>query len=215
MKSLNLAKPLVIMMVGLPGAGKSFFAKRFSETFGAPVVSYDRIRFELFSQPQYSSEENEIVNRLAEYQVEELTKTKRTFIVDGGCNAKTERLRLRDLTKDSEYETLVVWVQTHEPTAQTRATKRSSRRADDKYNPSISQEQFTAFSRRLTPPSRGENYTVISGMHTYSTQAKAVLRRLVVNREADADAAHKSENEATLQRTRGTTDTNRRSIILR
>lgn len=215
MKSLNLAKPLVIMMVGLPGAGKSFFAKRFSETFGAPVVSFDRIRFELFAQPQYSAEETDIITRLADYQVEELTKTNRTFIVDGGCNAKTDRQRLRGLTKDAGYDMLTVWVQTHEPTAQTRATKRHSRRADDKFNPSISPEQFTAFSRRLTPPSRGENYIVISGMHTYGTQAKAVLRRLVVNREADADAAHKSENEATLQRTRGTTDTNRRSIILR
>ena len=44
MKSLSLAKPLVLVVIGLPGAGKSFFARQFSETFGAPMVSGDRIR---------------------------------------------------------------------------------------------------------------------------------------------------------------------------
>src|SRR5687767_12002913 len=128
MKSLTLAKPLVIMMVGVPGAGKSFFARRFSETFGAPVVSSNRLYHELFAQPQFSSQENQLVQRLAEYQVEELLKTKRTFIIDGGCNAKTDRQQLRQLAKAAGYDSLIVWVQVNAPTAEARALKRSSRR---------------------------------------------------------------------------------------
>ena len=34
------AIPHVILMIGIPGAGKSTFAERFSETFQAPIVSY-------------------------------------------------------------------------------------------------------------------------------------------------------------------------------
>lgn len=214
MKSLNLAQPLVMMMVGIPGAGKSFFAKRFSDTFSAPVVSVDRIRYELFAQPQFSSEENSIVQRLAEYQIEELLKAKRTFIVDGACNAKTDRLRLQQMAKKNSFDTLVVWVQTHEPTAQSRATKRSQRRADDTFNSSLSDEQFNAFARRLTAPNR-ENHVVVSGMHTYSTQAKAVLRRLVASREAEVEAAHKTETESARHQPRTDTNASRRSIILR
>ncbi len=213
MKALNLAQPLVVMMIGIPGAGKSFFARRFSDTFGAPVVSEDRIRYELFSQSQFTSEENDIVKRLTEYQIQELLKTKRTFIVDGGCNVKTERLHMKQLAKQAGYNLLSVWVQTHEPTAQGRAMKRSSRREDDKYTLSLSAEQFAYFARRLTAPHR-ENYVVISGMQTYSTQAKAVLRRIAATREAQAHEAHKLENEATFQQARGI-HTTRRSIILR
>lgn len=212
MKSLNLSQPLVMLVIGMPGAGKSFFAKRFSETFGAPVVSFDRLRYELFPEPQHTPEETELINRLADYQIDELTKTKKTFIVDGGSNAKTERTRISQLVKNAGYEVLVVWVQTHQGTAQTRATKRSARREDDKYNPSLTPEQFEAHVRRLTAPNR-ENYVVISGMHTYGTQAKAVLRRLVADRQAEAEAIHKTEARNTQHPQRP--GSQRRNLIIR
>lgn len=201
----------MIIVVGMPGAGKSFFASRFSETFGAPVVSYDRIRFELFAQPTFSADEAELIERLAAYQIEELLKSKRSFLIDGSGNAKTERVRFAALAKKAEYETLLVWVQTHERTAETRATKRSSRRDDDKFNTSLSAEQFAAQLRRFTPPTR-EEHVVISGMHTYNTQAKTVLRKLVARREAEAQAAHKAENQV-IQKQRPVVT--RRNLIIR
>jgi predicted kinase len=213
MKSLNLAQPIMMLVVGLPGAGKSFFTKRFSETFGAPVVSVDRIRTELFAQPQFSADENDLIDRLALYQLEELLKVKRTLIIDGGCNAKTDRLRLGQLARKAGYVPLVVWVQTHETTAKGRATKRNPRRVDDQYNVSLSPDLFETFKRKLTPPLT-ENYVVISGMHTYNTQAKAVLRKLVAGREAEANAAHSSQNKTQLQKTQRP-QRNRRSVIIR
>ena len=38
MKSLQLDKPHAIVMVGIPGSGKSFFADKFSAMFNAPYV---------------------------------------------------------------------------------------------------------------------------------------------------------------------------------
>ncbi|HSE61637.1 MAG TPA: AAA family ATPase, partial [Candidatus Saccharimonadales bacterium] len=91
MKTLSLSRPLIIMLIGLPGSGKSFFGRQFAEMFAAPLVSYDRLRYELFAQPTHSQEEQEVVKRVADYQIEELVKTHRSFVVDGGCNAKTDR----------------------------------------------------------------------------------------------------------------------------
>jgi len=192
MKSLNLTRPQILMVVGLPGAGKSFFSRQFSETFSAPVVSFDRIRYELFNKPSYSADENDLVSRLAAYQIEELFKTNRSFIVDGGCNARVDRISLAQLAKKANYDTSVVWVQTDAVTTKQRALKRSPRREDDKYNTSLTEQQYDAFARRFTEPTR-ENYVVISGKHTYNAQAKMVLRKLVAAREARADAAHRHE----------------------
>lgn len=192
MKSLSLAKPLVIMMVGLPGAGKSFFAKQFSDTFGAPLVSFDRLRHELFTDPQFSPDENDIIARVAQYQFEELLKTARTFICDGGCNTRVARNNITQLARKAGYDTLTIWVQTDTGTCHLRATKRNAKRADDQYNANLSTEEFQKQAKILTPPVR-EPALVISGKHTYATQARVVLKRLVGGREEQAQLAHKQE----------------------
>jgi predicted kinase len=204
----------MLMIVGNPGAGKSFFARQFSETFDAPVVSLDRIRFELFANPTFGNDENDLVTRIAAYFIEELLKTKRSFLIDGGCNARADRVRLAQLAKKSGYDAPVVWVQTDAATCRARALKRNpGKRADDKYNPSLSEETFDTLVRRFTEPTR-ENHVVISGKHTYSTQAKMVLRKMVAAREAAADVVHRQETEQTNQATQRP-NANRRGIVIR
>ena len=183
MKSLSLSKPLIIITVGLPGAGKSFFARQFSETFGAPIVSYDRLCYELFADPTYSKDERTIISRVALAQTEELIKTHKTFIVDGGGNTKAERMHLKKLAEKNGYGILAVWAQVDEPTARQRSLKRSKRKKDDIYNQSISEEQFEKDKKRFTPPAVNEHYVVISGKHVHATQARVVLKKLVTPRE--------------------------------
>lgn len=214
MKSLNLARPHILLIVGSPGAGKSFFARQFSETFGAPVVCQNRIRFELFDSPSFSNDESDLVNRLMMYQVEELLKSGRTFMLDGGGNARSDRVRLGQIARKAGYDVGIIWVQADLPTCRLRSLKRNPDKSDDdKYSPSISEEVFDAMSRRFTEPTR-ENFVAISGKHTYNTQAKMVLRKLVVAREAEADEAHRqgiAQSKHTTQRP----DAYRRGVVIR
>jgi len=213
MKSLNLARPQMLLIVGNPGAGKSFFARQFSETFDAPIVSADRIRFELFASPTYSSDENDLVTRIATYIIEELLKTKRSFVVDGGCNARTERTRFVQLAKRSGYDSPVVWVQTDTATCRARALKRNPEKSvDDTFNPRLDEQTFESLARRFTEPTR-EKHVVISGKHTYGTQAKMVLRKLVADREIVADEAHRHEIEQ-VKHISQRPDVNRRGIVI-
>lgn len=177
MKTLSLSRPLILILVGLPGSGKSFFARQFSDMFDAPIVSFDRLRAELFAQPQFSATEYDIIRRVAAYQMGELVKTHRSFIVDGGCNTLGDRQRLDQLAKQHGYGTLIIWVQTDDITCRMRATKRKSARPEDAITPSITEGKWAEFAKRFNAPTR-EPYMVISGKHAFSTQAKMVLRKL-------------------------------------
>src|SRR5687768_8751827 len=90
MKPLNLPRPLIIMIVGLPGSGKSFFARQFSQTFGAPVISSDRLRTELYPQSRFTPSEHTIIDNLRKYTLHEIAKTKRTLLLDGDFNMRSE-----------------------------------------------------------------------------------------------------------------------------
>lgn len=181
MKTLSFARPLLLMMIGLPGAGKSFFATQFATTFNTPLVSADRVRFELFAHPAYSAEEHNIISRILGNELQELLKTKSTILIDGNCNTAAERKQLAAAAKKYGYESLIVWVQTDEATAQQRATRRKPSKDDKTFSHSLTDSQFTGIAKRFSHPQR-EPYVVISGKHSYGTQAKMVLRKLANTR---------------------------------
>jgi predicted kinase len=201
MKALSLARPLLILVIGLPGAGKSFFARHFSDTFGAPLVSADELQFELFDPPKFTPMEHGLIKRLAERQLTQLTKTRSSIIVDGICNTRPERQQLEQFAAAHNYGTMIVWVQTDELTAKNRATTRNKKRPGDELNVKLTAEQYVAQSKRAMPPVKSEDYVVISGKHTYSTQAKMVLRKLAAPRAEKAEAAYQKETEQVRART--------------
>ncbi len=212
MKTLSLARPLILMVIGLPGAGKSFFANQFSDTFSVASVSADRLRYELFATPQFTADENEIVNRLQNYMATELAKSGRSFLIDGGCDTKAARQKVVQLAKDNGYGTLVIWVQTDPATAKSRSLKRSATKADDQYNTSLSDAQFEALAQRFVQPTKEDN-VVISGKYVYGTQARTVLRKLAAPR---TEAISKDEPVAVAPRsTPQAIDTTRRNVVIR
>lgn len=52
---------MIILVMGLPGSGKSHFASRFAALIGAEYISSDRIRATLFSSTSYSRKEKLMV----------------------------------------------------------------------------------------------------------------------------------------------------------
>lgn len=219
MKSLSVSKPLILIMVGLPGSGKSFFARQFSDTFNAPVVSYDRIRYCLTEVPTYEKGENDLVKMLADYQIEELLKTQKTFILDGGSDQRAERAAFRTKVAKAGYDTLLIWVQTDEVTAKYRSMKRSKRRTYDQLNPSLTAGQYDQLASKFLAPADNENHVVISGKHTYATQARVVLKKLVAPREEAAKrpaiTGHSGRSPVAKRDDTSTDHNGRRNVLIR
>ena len=193
MKSLSLAKPHLIVMVGVPGAGKSFFASQFADMFNAPCVSYDQIRATITNnQPVFSRVEQEIVDELAHDQLDQLLVTKTTIVIDGGSDTRTSRQEMARRARVNGYKTLFVWVQTDPNTAKQRATVGTRGRGSQPVL--LDHEQYMSIIRRFTPPNQNESFIVISGKHTYATQAKTVLKKLSEPRAVQPTSPPNPEN---------------------
>lgn len=183
MKSLSLARPLVIMVIGLPGSGKSFFARQFASMFGAPLVSADFIRHTLNPDSKYNAREDALVATLIQNEITELLKTGKTFIVDGSVNSRAVRTAIERQAVKHGYGKMVVWVQTDEPTSVARSMKRNAKRKTDELNATMNIEAFERYKKQLSPPTPTENVAVISGKHTFPTQARVILKKLVTPRD--------------------------------
>ena len=158
MKSLSLSSPHIIAMIGIPGAGKTQFADAFSKTFSAPFINHHQLRKIDEDSPEVSTATSEIL--------EQVMRTKQTIVYENSLRSKADRSRLSRLAKDNGYDVLFVWVQTDPKTAKQRTFKQ------------LAEDEFEKLTRQFTPPSDNENYLVISGHHTYSTQLRTVLKRL-------------------------------------
>ena len=172
MKSLNVNKPHLIITVGIPGSGKSYFAENFSETFKAPIISNWKLRKIIYKNPSFSIDEDKIIDNLIVSILDEVLKTGRTVIYDGLTSLKSDRISIAKKAKESGYEALFVWVQTEQSTALNRSTK------SNKNSPLITVESFNSKLKQFSPPSRLAKTIVISGKHTFESQLKIVLKHL-------------------------------------
>jgi len=169
MKPLTPENPHVIVMVGIPGAGKTSFAQHFADTFQAPVVSKSELArsFNLDAS---------LADGISAYFLSELLKTRRTIVIDGGTDRITNRMELYKLLTKQGYNVLTVWVQTDSNESKRRALRRYPQGSG------LTSEQFDTLLQQFQPPVQQEKPVVISGKHTYATQLKVVLKQLANTR---------------------------------
>lgn len=166
MKSLELNKPHLLIVVGLPGAGKSFFAKQFGETFGAPYVDYGRYHELTGSQ--------HVGDVVATDMLGQLFLTKQTIVIEGRGETKQDRLILAKVAATKGYKPLFIWVQTEPQT--------TIKRVVNAPGAPYTRDEYDMRVEAFVPLERAEPQIVISGKHTFASQAKMVLKRLVTPR---------------------------------
>lgn len=178
MKQLNLTPPLLLITMGYPGAGKTFFARQFAETYGMPHLNQERLRFELFEKPQFNEDESDIINRVLFYALEQTMKTNQNIICDGNFSTAAQRKALYEIAKQNVYRTLLVWLQTDRTTSYQRAARRDRRSPESKYSFNLDQRTFEAITSALQRPTEKEASIVVSGKHAFKGQNVTVLRKI-------------------------------------
>lgn len=178
MNTLQLTPPLLVLTMGYPGSGKTFFARQFAESFKLAHISEDRIRFELFESPQFNQDEAEIIGRMQHYMLDEAMRTKQTLVCEGEFLSLASRQAVYTLAAQHGYRTLTVWLQTDIETSAQRAAQRDRRNPDNKYSFSIDRQLFNELKSNLNRPSEKERAVVISGKHAFKSQSLTVLRKI-------------------------------------
>ncbi|MCC6176490.1 MAG: ATP-binding protein [Chloroflexi bacterium] len=83
----------LLVMVGAPGSGKSFLARRLAAALAADLVQTDVVRKEMFPQPRYTTSEASAVYAECHRRIAQLLERGHRVIFDG-TNLRERRRRL-------------------------------------------------------------------------------------------------------------------------
>ena len=166
------------MLYGFPGAGKTYFARQLTEKMQVAHIQADRIRAELFEQPRYDKQENDVVMQLMNYMTGEFLSAGLSVIYDVNMMRLAQRRQLREAARKSKAESVLVWFQIDTDSAYTRGQKRDRRRLDDRYAAQLDRRAFDNIARHMQNPSATEDYAVVSGKHVFTTQYTAVSHKM-------------------------------------
>lgn len=171
-------KPLLIMLYGFPGSGKTYFARQLSDSMQAAHLQGDKIRNELFEKPRYDREENAIIAHLMDYMTEEFLSAGISVVYDINAMRMSQRRSLRDMARRAGAVPLLMWQQIDADTAFQRTIKRDRRRADDKFSPVLDKQGFERIAVNMQNPDLNEDPIVTSGKHVFTTQFNSLVKRL-------------------------------------
>ena len=153
------ANPVLVMLTGLPGTGKSNLAGQLAEVLPFAIVESDQVRKILFPQCEYTGEESQWVHRTCHALMDKLLMKGVRVIYDATNLHERHRELVYRLADAREVKLIVVKVVSPEAVASQRLRHRQGDVKDDDDVSDADVKVYRRMSRSVDPIRR--NHVVV------------------------------------------------------
>ena len=168
-----MSKPVLYLMVGYPGAGKTSLARIISEATGAIHIWSDKERHEMFPNPTHSQQESHQLYEALNKRTSQLLAAGNSVVFDTNFNFYSDRQKLREIAANNNAECRVVWLSTPEEVSRSRAVRTPQIR--NGYHTDMSDEQFDQIISKLEAPQDNENFIKLDAANLDKSTALHIL----------------------------------------
>jgi predicted kinase len=168
-----MSKPILYLMVGHPGAGKTTISRLIAKRTGAVHLWADEERHKMFDQPTHTESESIQLYEYLNHRANELLRSGHSVVFDTNFNFASDRQKLQDIAEQNDAISKVVWMTTPVAIARERAVHAPRER--NGYMVGMTQEQFDSIVSKLEPPAKNENIIKIDNTTLDSESAIRIL----------------------------------------
>lgn len=175
-----MSTPILYLMLGYPGAGKTTVAKTVKEITGATHIWEDYYRKKLFPELTFSDEENLKLHTYLNKMTAQLLVQGNDVVYDTSFNRYEDRLRMYEIARSSGAGFKLIWVQTPKQLAHERATKNAAQqntRPLAQLLGDMDDATFQRLSNKLESPRRNEPTIEIDGTRVTQEYIQQSLRK--------------------------------------
>jgi len=147
--------PALVVMMGLPGVGKSYCARLLCERLGAALVASDELRSRLFVAASYADEENRAIFAAIEALVDQLLAEGHRVVVDATNLLARNRAGTVAAAKRRGAPILFVRVSAPEAETRERLLSRSASRAAGDHSEADERVYERMRAQPFEPPAEG------------------------------------------------------------
>lgn len=163
---------MIVIVFGLPGSGKSYFASRLAKMIHAGHVNSDKVRKEMFKERVYSEHEKKMVYKNMLEQMKEAVKQNNNLVLDATFHRRDARKKFIDEMEDKDG-ILFIEIQADENIIRERVKKeRPDSEADFEIYKLISQHNEPLDEPHLVLKSTNDNINEMLEMATKYLKAK-------------------------------------------
>lgn len=156
-----MGRPVLYLLIGYPGAGKTTVARIIHEATGAVHLWSDVERHKMFGHPTHSEEESLRLYDELNARTEKLLAEGRSVVFDTNFNFHEDRRKLREIATRQGAETVAIWVTVPEQMARHRAVDRGQKR--NGYHTRMTDEEFDRIIAKLEAPTKDEKTIKLDG----------------------------------------------------
>ncbi len=167
------ARPVLIVVSGLPGTGKSHFSRRLAEDLPSVVLESDALRKRLIRSPRYNASESNRLFDACHVLIEELLSRGLSVILDATNLIETHRERLYKIADRAGARLTLVWVKAPPELVE----ERLAVRAGDSSRPDSSDADLGVYNAMRGRVERiGRNHIVVDTSQDIEPGVRKVLR---------------------------------------
>lgn len=173
---------ILVMFLGYPGAGKTYFAVRLAQKVGAVRVNGDALRVAMYGSiertPQEAHGPGSVIFKAIDYFASQILMSGKSIIYDAHHNRRVTRSKLEKMAATYGAVPLVVWVKTPADLSKARAIGRDITPDQDKLTEEKYQAIFERQSTAFDSPLPSEKVIEIDGTAPFEVQYADFQTRL-------------------------------------
>lgn len=163
------------MMLGTPGAGKSYFARNLAKHLDLKRITADEVRTRLFGDintgrtPQNHQATYNIVNQ----EMQEALYKGQSVVRDNQNNHRRDRAMCQTIAREAGARAVIVWIQTPRDVAMKRCVEREDTPDQLKLDIKTAHEFYDRSMQAIETPTVNEDCVSIDGTIDFADQLKA------------------------------------------